>query len=124
MKNKEKYAEEIMEIAISGDIVAIVNEKPVKCRDTTCTECLRIGTSGCEYGAMRGWAESEYVEPPVDWSKVPVDTKILVSDDSEYWSKRYFAKFENEKVYACVNGATSWSTQSKIAWKYAKLAEE
>ena len=74
---------------------------------------------------MREWAESEYVEPSVDWSNVPVDTKILVSQDSELWYKRYFSKFKNGKVYAFFNGATSWnSADGDTDWKYAKLAEE
>lgn len=46
---------------------------------------------------MIEWAESEYVEPSVDWSNVPVDTKILVSEDSELWYRRYFSKFKMEK---------------------------
>ena len=62
----------------------------------------------------------------VDWSKVPVDTKILVSDDGEHWVRRYFAKYENGRVYAFYDGATSFtgSTESLLGWKYAKLYEE
>lgn len=65
-------------------------------------------------------------EPEVDWSKVAVDTPILVKDfENENWLKRYFAKFENGKVYAWNDGRTSWSsTCDNISWKYAKLAEE
>ena len=46
----------------------------------------------------------------VDWSKIPVDTKVLVknSQDQE-WERRYFAKYEDGKVYAFMNGVTSWS---------------
>lgn len=63
----------------------------------------------------------------VDWSKVKVDTPILVKNhDGESWEKRYFAFFENGKVNAWMCGTTSWT--SKISggatdWKYAKLAE-
>lgn len=61
----------------------------------------------------------------VDWSKVEVDTKILVSDDGDVWRKRYFAKYENDKVCAFVGGATSFSNRgSYISWKYAKLYME
>lgn len=61
----------------------------------------------------------------IDWSKVDVDTKILVSDDGVVWRKRYFAKYENDKVCAFVGGATSFSYRgSYISWKYAKLYEE
>ena len=61
----------------------------------------------------------------IDWSKVDVDTKILVSYDGNVWRRRYFAKYENDKVYAFVGGATSFSNRgSYISWKYAKLYEE
>lgn len=63
----------------------------------------------------------------VDWSKVKVDTPILVSDFNEKnWERRHFAFFENERVYAWVSGTTSWSTDNDkeaMSWKYAKLAE-
>lgn len=63
----------------------------------------------------------------VDWSKVPVDTPILVSDvNGQECSKRYFAFFEDGKVYAWVGGATSWSADNDkdvLKWEYAKLAE-
>lgn len=61
----------------------------------------------------------------VDWSKVDVDTKILVSNGGEVWHKRYFAKYENGKVCTFVGGATSFSTDGYfISWKYAKLYKE
>lgn len=62
----------------------------------------------------------------VDWSKVAVDTKILVSDDNINWCKRYFRKYEDGKVLAFCNGATSWSNDRNVEsdWKYARLADE
>lgn len=64
-------------------------------------------------------------EPETDWSKVAVDTPILVRDcESGTWCKRYFAKFENGKVYAWCDGRTSWNSNNKTnGWKYAELAE-
>ena len=62
----------------------------------------------------------------VDWSKVKVDTPILVSLDDELWLCRYFADFKNGIVYTWSNGATSWSVREreyKDAWSFAKLAE-
>lgn len=63
----------------------------------------------------------------VDWSKVPVDTHILVSFDGYNWFKKYFAKVQNNTVYAWNDGATSWSVSNKeycvTSWRYAKLAE-
>ena len=65
-------------------------------------------------------------EPCVDWSKVAVDTPILVSDDGRKWVKRYFAKYmniSNSPIGAYVDGATSWSGEEINYWRYAKLAE-
>ena len=61
----------------------------------------------------------------VDWSKVAVDTPILVRDSNESrWTKRYFALFEDGLIYAWESGATSWSVENHgrvVPWKYAKL---
>lgn len=62
-----------------------------------------------------------------DWSKVPVDTPILVSDtNGTNWEKRHFAYFKDGMVYAWLSGKTSWTTEKAddaFSWKYAKLAE-
>lgn len=108
-----------------GDSVAIVNRKPVRCIDTTCYICEYNCSCNEEF---KKWANSEYVEPPVDWSKVTVDTPVLVRDDeNDKWLKRYFATYKNNCVYVWTYGATSWSTNNEKDmwnWKYAKLAEE
>ena len=67
----------------------------------------------------------EYEEPEVDWSKVEVDTPILVKNsEDEEWRKRHFAKYKNGNVYAWSDGLTSWTAYDKMVWKYAKLAED
>ena len=71
-------------------------------------------------------------EEYLDWSKVPIDTKILVSEDGEYWIRRYFAKYEGGHIYAFSDGATSFTAcdesecdyQGVCSWDYAKLYEE
>ena len=60
----------------------------------------------------------------VDWSKVKVDTPILVRNDGCVWVKRYFAEYKNGKVRTYFNGATSWSSDGRMgSWDYARLAE-
>lgn len=63
----------------------------------------------------------------VDWSKIAVDTPILVKDDYEdEWVKSYFASYKNGEVRAWMGGRTSFSVKNKtdtFGWKYAKLAE-
>lgn len=61
----------------------------------------------------------------VDWSQVPVDTKVFVrniKDGKEYC--RYFAEYSNNRVYTWDYGATSWSSDDTSCWNYARLAEQ
>lgn len=122
MTNREKYAEEILDIALDGNPIAIQNNKPVRCNVVSCLECdLYCGDGESCSGKLKKWANQEYVQY-VDWSKVAVDTPILVSDDED-WNREYFAKYENGVVFAWIDGRTSWTTDYTVKWKYAKLAE-
>lgn len=131
MLNKEKYMDELLKYACrkpmnSGFAVLKVGGL-ANCITTSCSRCIFYNTdctdcTDCEE-RRRKWLEQEY-EPPVDWSKVPVDTPILVKDtEDDDWMNRYFAEYKNGTVYAWCNGATSWTGNSKCDWKYAKLAE-
>lgn len=62
MKNKEKFAKEIVEMAINCNGIAVKNGVPVNCGDITCEECSLFGTY-CDNDRLKQWAESEYVEP-------------------------------------------------------------
>ena len=62
----------------------------------------------------------------IDWSKVAVDTPVLVSNDNKEWIKRYFARYEDGNVYCWLNGKTSWTAICELSighWDYTKLAE-
>ena len=64
-------------------------------------------------------------EPETDWNKVAVNTPILVrNNEGRAWYRRYFAKYEDGKVYAWNMGKTSWTTTGITDWIFAKLAEE
>ncbi len=127
MLNREKFAKEILDIVCNGDGFGLCDGKLVACGNIVCTKCEFNSVSHSCNERTREWANSEYVEPPVDWSKVPVDTPILVKDSNDTcFSRRYFAKFENGVVYAWDDGKTSWSVAGSFDvsdWKYAKLAE-
>lgn len=128
MTNREKYAEQILDIACSGTRIAVEKNvmEPVPCSDISCKYCyLRLKKGSRCDDACKEWCESEYKEPPIDWSKVPVDTPILVKNNhDDEWLHRHFAKFEDDYVYAWEDGRTSWSSSDEVDWKYAKLAEE
>ena len=130
MTNAEKWEKEIIEIARYGYLVAVSQGKPARCcGELYCGDCdLHIYAGGigkCRTKRLE-WFNEEYVEPSIDWRKVEVDTKVLVSADGENWHKGYFKCYENGMIITFAYGATSWSTTDGCDtwWTYAKLAEE
>ena len=121
MKNYEKYKDEIKKCDGSNfcrDFVKPHILKSRSCANTSCDQCKMLQII---------WLMEEYEEPEVDWSKVEVNTPILVSqteDEDEEWERRHFAKYENGKVYVWSDGCTSWSSEGHmVIWNFAKLAE-
>lgn len=118
MKNYEIYADKIKEYKgkdFCKDFVKPHILKSRGCTNTSCDQCKMLQTI---------WLLEDYKEPEVDWGKVAVDTPILVRDSEDRsWIRRYFAKYENEIIYAWDSGRTSWSTYGLTKWKFAKLAE-
>lgn len=49
----------------------------------------------------------------VEWERVPVDTPIIINIGCVTW-RRYFAKFDGEKIWFFCNGATSWSAKNDL----------
>lgn len=130
MTNREKYAKQILDIACSSNKIAVDKKtmKPAPCEDIPCGECyFGVVVGGNCRNVCEEWCNEEYKEPQIDWSKVPVDTPILVRDSQDdEWLRRHFAKFEDGVVYAWDDGKTSWSLFSlgKVDWKYAKLPKD
>ena len=124
MKNYEKYAEEIKGykgINICSEFIKSHILEADNCNGIDCQRCAML---------QMLWLFEDYEEPEepeVDWSKVEVDTPILVrqTKDGE-WLRRHFAKYENGIVYTWKDGHTSWTVlhdEDVTAWKFAKLAE-
>ena len=130
MKNREKFKKEIMDIACAGGSVAFDKKanKVTECNDTHCSNCAFSSSILSCRDEIKKWSESEYKEPEVDWSKVPVDTPVLVRDSTPYtWKRRYFAYYKDGIVHTYSYGATSWSVNKNSVnpgWNYAKLANE
>lgn len=131
MTNFEKFGKEIIvdlikERGYGIDGINKKNGKLMRCDNDgieACEECVFNGECGSEE-KTREWLDAEY--QAVDWSKVPIDTKILVSADETNWYKRYFAGIDTRtnECLAWLDGATSWAIRSKRAWKYVKLYKE
>lgn len=125
MTNYEKYKSEIEKITRMGRDIGVekATNKITACGSLNCEECLFLQySSNCAARAIE-WADAEYIEQEVDWSKVAVDTPILVSIDNVQWYCRHFAKYENGLFYVWDDGRTSYTTDTKSTWEYAKLAE-
>lgn len=131
MTNYEHYKNQMERITRLGRCVAMnaTTGEIVCCWDINCNECLFQGSEdeNCSQKAFK-WADEEYTEPEVDWSKIPLDTPVLISVDGENgnWFNRYFAGV-NEKGQPTVfcYGATQWSNgyEEPCHFKYIKLAE-
>ena len=123
MKNYEKYADEIKKYKVSkcgyfcNEFVMPNILKSEGCGGLDCVACFMLQTI---------WLLEDYEEPEVDWSKVEVDTPILVRTvEGAEWFKRHFAKYEDGRVFVWNNGKTSWTAHDELMtdWNYAKLAE-
>ena len=124
MTNREAYKDKLD--GMLAMILAVAKGKPVLCDDMSCRECDFKGSCMGRKDAVLNWLNAEYQEPPVDWSKVPIDTPVLVSDDGEKWHKRYYAGVCDDgdpKVYSF--GQTSWSGTdgARISYEFMRLAE-
>ncbi len=134
MNNYENNKKEIDIIFDKNSLVAVDRNtnKLSTCHDLTCEDCLffRKYNNGthCTLSCAK-WLVSEYEEPKVDWSKVPIDTPVIVSRDHKKWYNMYFAGVDDDGS-TCVfcDGRTSWSAKTlpdttKARVPYIKLVE-
>lgn len=111
MKNKEKFAKEIVEIACSGGLVAMRNGVLRECRGLCCSQCDFISGGKC-HEKIKEWAESEYIELryEIDWASVPVDTPVIIKGFKS--NRRYFSRIlPDGRISIFSHGRTSWSAQ-------------
>lgn len=125
MTNIEKFKENIVNMIFDLEGIGIKNGKPVCCSSLNCFECDFYDDEGTCKECFTKWMNEEYKESIVDWTRIPIDAKILVRDNkNEKWQKRHFAGYENDKVNAWANAGTSWSSSKRNSWNFAKLAED
>ena len=96
MKNKERYAKEIIEIACDGNGIAVDKRTGAvySCNDISCTNCLFATNHNC--CDRRAWAESEYIEKPVISKK---DRAFLECVDKKF---AYITRSSNNNLYLFV----------------------
>lgn len=119
MTNFEKYFDDL-----TASNFGLSDGKIVSCTELSCDKCsfynLRCANTRME------WLKAEYVEPKINIpADTPIDTKVLVSVNGKYWTKRHYAGFKDGKHYVWSSGKTSWTCEPDeiIQWEYMKLYE-
>lgn len=94
MKNKEKYAKEIVEIACNRGQIAIEKRtgKLIACIEFPCSDCMFGEIWDCDEAA-RKWAESEYIEKQVISKR---DREFFEYLDKQY---EYLARDKTGQLY-------------------------
>ncbi len=107
------------------------------CERVSCSECMFhsdnfeddnarcIGTIYAEecIELVRKWSEEHPRE--IDWTKVPIDTKVEVRDYESYdWETRYYCSFlpASDSKYACfAYHQRQENAEQIIEWRYCRL---
>lgn len=133
MKNREKYRDKIIKIVLSRETCNFMRTAVIPlyvdrtedidnfCNTISCESCSKL---------FAFWLDEEYVEPQkVDWSKVPVDTLVMVRDfEEDEWVLRYFKGIdencEESKYMTWIAGSTSKTAYGFTEyWNYCELVE-
>ena len=102
MKNREKFAKEILDIACNGGVISVTKDNTVVCcRDMTCEQCLFHKEDfywyHCDDTERIRWSESEYVEKPTITLR---EKNFLCSLLSNF---KYIARDSNDALYIYYN---------------------
>lgn len=130
MLNREKFAKQIMDIALEHATVVVTKDGSsiCCCGEIMCQQCMFYRSDFRCGGAFGKWLDSEHVELEIDWSKVPVDTPVLVrNNENGPFEKRYLNRAElySNLFITYPNGKTSWSSNLLSEnWKFCELARE
>ena len=117
MKNYEKYKDLVIGCIREDDFCKLA-EKAYgfnHCNDRTCHECREF---------VAEWLYKEYKQN-IDWSKVPVDTPVIVKERSGLERKRHFSRYKEGCIepFVCFNdGKTSFTADFTTDWNNCRLA--
>lgn len=94
MKNRDKFAKEILDIACKGSKIAVKHNSniPCVCSNIECEECSFDFYDDCEEG-IENWCESEYVEKPIITSREKNFLDVLLPNC------KYIARDNSDALY-------------------------
>ena len=123
MKNREKFAKEILDIACNGRLMAVTKDNEVVCCDNiNCESCMfesLVGRSQACSDRLREWAESEYVEKPTITSREKNFLDLIVSK----W--KYIARDKDKNLYVFDSlpskGDNGWRIENILMCDYCNI---
>lgn len=127
MQNFDVYWDEIVEAIKDDDKMCCFMRGEVLPYFLKDNDCKKIGCNTCAK-MFAAWMFADYVEQPkpeVDWSKVPVDTLVMVWDSDSDYTYRYFKGKKGTKYEVWESGATSKTADGMTEpWEYCELVED
>lgn len=123
MKNREKFAKEILNVACNGRLMAVTKDNEVVCCDNiNCESCMfesLVGRSQACSDRLREWAESEYVEKPTITSREKNFLDLIVSK----W--KYIARDKDKNLYVFDSlpskGDNGWRIENILMCDYCNI---
>lgn len=118
MKNREKFAKEILDIACSGGTIAIDKDgNLVDCRDLICNGCTFSKVLTCKKDELiPKWCESEYIEKPTITLREKKFLDVLLPE----W--KYIARDSNNSlcIYPIkpIRFGTCWMVKNDYNYHY------
>lgn len=120
-----EYLEKLIEIESEETCCLYIDCEDCKYHNISCLSTEEIADIGAENHIRSVMMFGTKDKPVVDWAKVEKDTLIEVRENGERpWDRRYFAKYQDGKIYAYLDGRTSKTESQIIDWEFARLAEE
>ena len=93
MKNREKFAKEILDIACKGNHFGVTKAgEIISCPETDCAKCLFNDDIDCDI-SLEQWSESEYVEKNTITSREKKFLDVLLP------KLKYIARDSNNSLY-------------------------
>ena len=123
MKNRQKFAKEILDIACKGSRIAIKHDCviPCVCSKIECSDCQFDFYDDCEEG-IENWCESEYVENPTITSREKKFLDLLLTK----W--KYIARDENKNLYVFdslpIKGYDGWCIENISMCEYCYISKK
>ena len=123
MKNYEKYKDLVIDsVKIDSfcDLAKMAYGDGCPA-DRKCSECMK---------RVSEWLDEEFkpqCKPRIDWSKVPVDTPVIVKEKSGIERRRHFCKYRPNvaEPFVCFNdGKTSFTGDTTTYWDNCELARK